>query len=476
MFWREHGGRVAVLAAVLAARAAFAAVPAALPASSLVALNGSPVKRSSAGDWPKYCGTLAMDGRAPGEKLLTRATAPALALLWTRSLSGPVASSPTVADGRVYVGDWAGREWSLDAGTGALLATADLGMTYASQCTPAALGITSAAAVSDGVLFLAGGDDSFYALDAQSLAVVWKTRMGDNSEAGGYYGWCSPAVANGTVLQGVSSNCDNPFVPGRLVALDPATGGEVAAADFTPPGVNGSGVWTSPAVDVAAGKIFVSTASADHLEDGHAFSVIRLDLGTLAIEDEWRIDQPLAAEADYDWGSSPTLFTDANGRRLVGAGQKDGSYYAFDRDHVSDGRVWSTPICRDGSSPQEGQGSLSTAAFDGQLLYMGGGGPLGSTDPTLNGTVAALDPTDGHVVWTRSFEGPVIAPMATVNGLVLSVGGNLAFALDADTGEIVWSFHPKAGCYGGIAISRGRIYFGDLAGNLYCFAVPVPGA
>jgi polyvinyl alcohol dehydrogenase (cytochrome) len=445
----------------------------ALPSLSL-SPSAPPVKRSADGDWPKYCGTLALDGSNSGETLLTRASAPALELLWTRSLGGGVASSPTVVAGRVYVGDWSGREWSLDAGTGSLLATADLGTTYAPQCNPADIGITSAATVSDGLLFVAGGDTSFYALDAESLSVVWKTYMGDNSETGGYYGWCSPAVANGTVLQGVSSNCDNPFVPGRLLALDPATGLQVAAAELTPPGVNGSGVWTSPAVDVAARKIFITTASADHLEDGHAFSVVRLDLGTLAIEDEWRIDQPLAAEADYDWGSSPTLFTDASGKRLVGAGQKDGSYYAFDRDHLAQGPLWSTPICRDGSSPQSGQGSLSTAAFDGRLLYMGGGAPLDSPDPNLLGTLTALDPSDGHVVWTRSFGGPVIAPIASVNGLVLSTAGNLAFALDAATGETLWSFQPGAYCFGGIAISKGRLYFGDLAGHLYCFRVPQP--
>jgi outer membrane protein assembly factor BamB len=464
--------RFAVLVTtLLVGGAALAAGPVALPSPSL-APSASPVKRSAGGDWPKYCGNLAMDGTASGETLLTIASAPALELLWTRSLGGGVASSPTVVAGRVYVGDWAGREWSLDAGTGALLATADLGTTNAPQCNPAVLGITSAATVSGGLLFLAGGDDSFYALDAESLAVVWKTYMGDNSETGGYYGWCSPAVANGTVIQGVSSNCDNPFVPGRLLALDPSTGQQVAAAELTPPGVNGSGVWTSPAVDLQARKIFISTASADHLEDGQAFSVVRLDLGTLAIEDEWRIDQPLAAEADYDWGSSPTLFASASGQRLMGAGQKDGSYYAFDRDHLAQGPVWSTPICQDGSSPQSGQGSLSTAAFDGRLLYMGGGAPLDSADPNLLGTVTALDPADGHVVWTRSFVGPVIAPITSVNGLVLSTAGNLAFVLDAATGDTLWSFQPVAYCFGGIAISNGRLYFGDLAGNLYCFRVP----
>jgi polyvinyl alcohol dehydrogenase (cytochrome) len=413
-----------------------------------------------------------MSGVASGENAIWPATAPALELLWKRELSGPVASSPTVVDGHVFVGDWSGREWALEAATGNLVATADLGTTAAPQCNPGVIGITSSATSDGGLLFLAGGDDGFYALDPATLATVWRVSLGDNGADGGYYGWCSPAIAGGVVLQGVSSNCDDPFVPGRLVALDESSGRIVAAADLTPPGVVGSGVWTSPSVDLAARKIFVTTASATHLDDGYAFSVLRLDLATLAVEDAWRLDEPLAPEADYDWGSSPTLFTAPDGRKLLGAGQKNGSYYAFDRENIQAGPVWSTPICRDGGIPQAGQGTLSTAAFDGTRLYMGGGSPLDSSDPNILGTLTALDPSDGHVLWRQTFSGPVIAPVSYANGVVFSTAGRLAFGLDAATGAILWSFETAGACFGGIAISHGRIVFGDLTGTLYCFSIP----
>ncbi len=428
--------------------------------------------RAADGDWSKYCGDLSMSGVASGEKTISPAAAPGLELLWKRKLSGPVASSPTVIGGRVFVGDWSGREWALEAATGNLLATADLGTTIAPQCNPGTIGITSAAAGSGGLLFLAGGDDGFYALDAATLATLWRVSLGDNSADGGYYGWCSPTIAGSVVLQGVSSNCDNPFVPGRLVALDASSGLVVAAADLTPPGVGGSGIWTSPAVDQGARKVFVTTASATHLDDGYAFSVLRLDLDTLAVEDAWRIDEPLAAEADYDWGSSPTLFTAPDGRKLLGAGQKNGNYYAFDRENIQAGPAWITPLCRDGGIPQAGEGTLSTAAFDGTRLYVGGGGPLDSPDPNIQGTLTALDPSDGHVLWRQTFAGAVIAPVSFANGVVFSTAGRIAFGLNAATGEILWSFETPGACFGGIAISRGRILFGDLTGTLYCFSIP----
>jgi hypothetical protein len=34
------------------------------------------------------------------------------------------------------------------------------------------------------------------------------------------YAWSSPTVANGKVIIGVSSNCDTPFVQGKVIAFN----------------------------------------------------------------------------------------------------------------------------------------------------------------------------------------------------------------------------------------------------------------
>ena len=426
-------------------------------------------------DWPKYCGNLAMTGVAAGERAISPASVGAMALAWTDALPGAVASSPIVVAGRVYVGDWSGIEWSLDAATGAVIASADLGSTAAPKCNPPAIGITSAPDVAGGVLYLAGGDDAFYALDAKTLATRWKTVLGDNSPNGGYYGWCSPAVLGGAVYQGVSSNCDNPFVEGRVDALDAATGAITASINLSGNPVDrshyGSGVWTSPAVDLAAGTLFVTTASATHYDDGYAYSILRLSLDGLGVEDSWKLSpEDFALAPDADWGSSPTLFSDAAGRALVGAGQKNGYYYAFRRDDLSSGPVWKTAIAVPGECPQCGHGTISTAAFDGKRLYMGAGVSL---DYQRAGTVNALDPATGSILWTWAAPGPVLAPVSYANGVVFAAGGKSCVALDAETGALLWEADAPADLFGGIAISNGRIFFGDVAGNLYAYAVPV---
>jgi polyvinyl alcohol dehydrogenase (cytochrome) len=447
----------------------------ALPSSAQLEQSSAIIRRRTSrgpeNDWTRYCASNSMNGVAVGEQVISSASALNLHLVWSQMLKSPIASQPSVALGKLYVGDWGGNEWALDAATGDVIASVNLGQTTSDRCNPPTLGVTSSPAIVDDILYVAGGDDAFYALKADDLSVVWRKSLGDNSETGGYYGWCSPAVAGGKVIQGIASNCDNPFPRGAIVGLDPATGVSLTSNYFVPEDRVGGGVWTSPAIDAEHGKIFVTTGSALAWEDGDAFSIVRLNLDTFAIEDRWKLPNDSGEYWDGDWGSSPTLFTDAKGRQLVGAGQKDGGYYVFDRNDLAAGPVWVAAIAIQGDVPQNGEGTLSTAAFDGKRLYVGGGIPRDNEDPAVMGAVSALDPNTGKLLWRSTFAGPVVAPVSFANGVVFAVGGTTVAAFDAETGTVLWSFEMDAPGFGGIAIARGRAYVGDLAGNLYAFGV-----
>jgi polyvinyl alcohol dehydrogenase (cytochrome) len=439
----------------------------------LIVLLESFTTGAVASDWPKYCANLEMTGVAQSGGALSAATARNLTLRWSTVLTGAIASSPTVVNGRLYIGDWSGNEFAVDASTGTILATVSLGITTQPQCSPDVLGITSSAAIDGGTLFIAGGDDSFYAIDPLTMQIRWKQRLGDNSN--GYYGWCSPAVAGGYVLQGVSSNCDSPFVPGRLVQFDRNSGSFLSDRSLMPyewpHGWAGAGVWTSPAVDIPHQTVYVTTGSANDIEDGYSFSIVRMAMFDLRIIDSWKITT--AKWPDSDWGTSPTLFTDAHGHELVGAGQKDGNYYAFSRDDIADGPLWIAPLTRAGNCPQCGDGIISTAAFDGRRLYVGGGQPIGDTKN--EGSITALDPASGQVRWQLALPRPVIAPISYANGVIATTTGNSLILVDAESGAILSTFAARAECFGGVAITDGGIFFGDLAGNLYCVnANPLP--
>jgi outer membrane protein assembly factor BamB len=429
------------------------------------------LSRGPENDWTRYCASDSMNGVAVGEQVISVVTAPNLHLLWSQMLNGPIASAPSVARGKIYIGDWSGQEWALDSATGDVIASIDLGQTKSDVCNPAILGVTSSPAVVGNIVYVAGGDDAFYALNADTLSVIWRKSLGDNSPTGGYYGWSSPAVAGGNVIQGIASNCDNPFPRGGIVGLDPATGVELKSSYFVPEDKVGGGVWTSPAVDTLNGKIYVTTGSAHSWDDGDSFSIVRLNLDTFEIEDRWKLPNDSGAYWDGDWGSSPTLFTDVDGRQLVGAGQKDGGYYAFDRNDLNAGPVWVAPIAIGGDVPQQGQGTLSTAAFDGKRLYVGGGIPRDNIDRAVFGAVSAVNPANGKILWRHTFDGPMVAPASFANGVVFAVGGKTVVALDAATGSVLWSFDMNNWGFGGIVIARGRAYVGDLDGNLYAFGV-----
>jgi polyvinyl alcohol dehydrogenase (cytochrome) len=426
-----------------------------------------------ASDWPKYCGNLQMTGVASSAGSLSPATARFLAPAWSARV-GPVASQPTVAGDTLYIGDWDGDEWAFDAVTGVPLAFTNLGITTMPQCVPPTIGITSTAAISNGVLYLAGGDDGFYALDSQTLETKWRVSLGDNSATGGYYGWCSPAVARDVVLQGTSSNCDDPFIPGRLLMID-TLGGDVMNDGYMvvpewPHNFSGAGIWTSPAVDLENDAIFVTTGSAKDVEDGHSYSIVRLSLDTLNVESSWKLDR--FDVEDADWGTSPTLFNDATGRQLVGAGEKNGEYFAFLRDAIDAGPIWRTPLAYGGACPLCADGILSTAAFDGERLYVGTGRPLDGQNAL--GSVTALDPATGDIVWQRALSDPVIAPITYANGVLLTTSGAHVIAIDAKSGELLWSYATNGTCVGGVAVTDRGIFAGDLAGTLYAFHVVPP--
>ena len=84
------------------------------------------------------------------------------AIRWRRTI-GPTESSPLVADGLVYVGDWSGRVTALDVHTGATR--------WAFRTGGA---VKSSAALGGGRIFIGSYDGHVYALHARTGRLVWR--------------------------------------------------------------------------------------------------------------------------------------------------------------------------------------------------------------------------------------------------------------------------------------------------------------
>ena len=221
-------------------------------------------------------------GSSPGDTVLSPANAGQLAKLWSFKTGGVVAASATVVGGIVYVGSWDGYEYALDAATGALKWKTFLGITNAPNCSPPSLGVSSAATVSGGVVYVGGGDSFWYALDAGTGSVLWRVFTGDNSAASGHYNWSSPLIYNGFAYVGVASLGDCPLVQGQLLKVSLSTQQVVATFNLVPNGQVGGGIWTSPAVDSLTNTIYMTTGTVANTTQTLSQAIVAVDATTMA--------------------------------------------------------------------------------------------------------------------------------------------------------------------------------------------------
>jgi outer membrane protein assembly factor BamB len=445
------------------------AIAAALPLALLLAPAPAPAA-AAAGDWPTYLHDVQRTSANLDESTLTTADASQLVPLWSVATGGPVATGTTVAGGTAYFGSWDGNEYAVDAATGAVRWKTFLGVTRAPSCFPPAAGVTSTPTVQGGVVYVGGGDSNWYALDATTGAVQWSVFTGDNSVTGGHYNWSSPLLFNGFAYIGVASFGDCPLVPGQLLKVDLSTHQVVATFNAVASGQVGGGIWTSPSMDVVTNTIYVTTGSPG--ADGQPYSqaIVALDAGTLAVKSAWKIP-PSAVVDDSDWSTSPILITDSGSRQLVASMNKNGFLYAFDRTNLAAGPIWQRLIAYGGPCPTCGDASAASAAFAGGVLYVGGGNTTIANSGAL-GSVRALDPAAGAVLWEHPDPAPVVAALAYANGLIVAGAGPTLEVLAAATGRRLYSYTTGSTIYGPPAVSNGRIYAGSVDGHLYAWGLP----
>ncbi len=377
---------------------------------------------------------------------------------WTPG-AGPISGSnkkifatPSVYNGTVFVGANNGVFYALDEQTGAVLWSRFIG--YVQKHTCGARGITSSSTVAPdpvtGVItvYVAGADGYLYALNASTGAVAWQSVVGiPSTTVNDYYNWASPAVHNGHVFMGVSSQCDNPFVRGGLVMYDQQTGAIQAHYYSEPAGVVGGGVWTSAVVD--DNGVFVTTATPcprKGVTDEDACAVVSLDPNTLDRRGAWF---PLYAErpnGDADFGGSPVLFTaDLNGvsTPMVTACNKNGILYGWRQSDVSTGPVWRFRVGQGTAAGQ--QACLAAPVWDGTHLFQAGN-PTTINGVSYRGSIRELDPATGTPVWQVGLPGIVLgSPTMNGNGILavstydISGAPNGTYFLRSSTGAILAS-------------------------------------
>jgi len=491
-----------------------------LPAVHAAATAGGPM---AAPAWAVNGGNIYNTRYQSAETTINTSNVGSLTPKWTVS-TGPltdpnivrgISATPTVEGPYVYVPDWSGHLYKIDAATGKILWTYKIG-TGLNEDTVARTG----AAIYKNELIIGDQPADFakphlaahiIAIDKMTGKQLWSTPADSVNTA---IISQSPIVYHGRVYVGVSSNTEglaaNPNFKdfsfrGSVLSLDAATGKILWRTYTVPMGFNGGPVWNdTAAIDPKLGLLYVGTGNnyttpasvtacqtsggknclpaSDHID-----SILGLDMNSGAIKWSRRVEGsdawtgacktlpsglancPKVEGPDADFDSGPNLFTTTiNGqkRELLGAGQKSGIYWAF--DPATGKTVWQTKVGPGGITGGVGHG-VST---DGTRIYV----PIVNSEhkpymltsgvTTSGGAWSALDAATGKILWQTAdpMGGQDVGATTVANGVVF--GGSLdamghMYALNAATGKILWTFASGGSIGGGPSVVNGVVYWGS---------------
>jgi polyvinyl alcohol dehydrogenase (cytochrome) len=441
---------------------------------------GIPVASAASGDWPTYQFDNARTGFNSDETTLSSSNVANLTVHWSLQAPGnpnSIFAQPVVANGKIHWGSWNGNEYAVNL-SGGNVWSANLGQTVDNACDPPVVGVASTPTVhellnSNTAVYVGGGDASVFALNATNGSTKWLRSLGSSPS---HFVWSSPAVYNGSVYIGNASFGDCPLVQGQLVQLNATTGGIQHVFDVVPSGCAGGGVWGSPTIDEAADRVYFATGNPDpsgNCPSRYTEAVVELNASNLSLIGYWQVRGN--DKADLDFGSTPTLFQGViNGitTKMVGLVNKDGNFYAFKRDALGSGPVWTATIGRNGNCPQCGDGSISPAAFDGQYLFVAGGATkINGTD--CQGSLSQFVPGTGYTVWRHCLlSGPVLGAVAVVNDVAFLGQGNVLMAIHTKTGgNTLFRYYTPSAIWGAPSVSNGVVYFGTVDGTLYALGL-----
>jgi outer membrane protein assembly factor BamB len=408
-------------------------------------------------NWSGYLGGAA-HASSSAATAITPANAANLKRVWNWRCAAPTVTgqpaagfvaSPSVFNGTIYIGCNTGIFYALNEATGAVQWTRMLG--YVTNKTCAARGISATASIAidpangKPAVYVAGGDGYLYALDAATGTVLWKSAIGiPSTTKNDFYTWSSPAVANGKVYIGVSSQCDQPLVPGAgLKAYAMGTGALLKTYLTLPAPELGGSIWSSAAVD-SNGAAFATIGNALPTAKfvGDSSSLVSLNASTLARTGGWRVP-PAQQVEDNDWAASPTIFRATLGgvpTEMVTACKKNGFLYAFKASAITPGPVWSFQV-----GIGTGNGVLSclgAAIWNGSNLFEPGNQTtIGGT--SYAGSIRELNPATGVPVWQTGLPGIILgSPSLDAGGVIAAstygpTTTNGTYLLNATNGAVI---------------------------------------
>ncbi|KAG9152991.1 hypothetical protein Leryth_021945 [Lithospermum erythrorhizon] len=356
--------------------------------------------------------------------------------------------------------------------------------------------ISATPSIVSGVIYFPSWNGNLYAVNAINGALIWKQNIGQLTGLPGTSTTVNVSVSRSTPTVDDDLLIVGIYGPAVVIALRRLTGKLVCLTKVDPGPlslITASGTAylgsfyvaaSSPPIDISRGLVYAGTgnlylAPEDVLQcqrernnqtkpsgpeqcfgpDIHFFSIFAFDIKSGKIVWSTRLegydvfyfvclvpnnpDCPPGPNLDADFGEAPMLLSiNPNGtkRDVVAVVQKSGFAWALDRDNGD--IVWF----------KESRTRLNFTLA-----------PINRT--TTEGAWVALDANTGEIIWStanpsnETFPGPV----TSANGVLFagSVASNgPVYAMDAKNGNILRSYNTGASVYGGASVSYGCVYIG----------------
>jgi len=327
-------------------------------------------------------------------------------LEWRANLTGLIDASPVYSDGKVYVSNWYGwGSWRaglycVNASTGEI------------EWVNENISGASTPTIQDDFIFIGDVTGKLYCINKSDGREVWNITLEKNP---GWYGIASsPLFYNNTIYV-------TTFSEGVLHAID-LNGDElwnVTTGEISP--------YTSPSA--YDGKIFFAGYDGLYCLDESGNKIWRFDASNIT-------NTPSAGYDKVFFATTDTL-------------------YAVD---ISGNEVWNVSL----------NGTMSTAAVGYGNVYIG----------TKDGEMMCFNASSGIEVWNFTANGKIDSSPALSNGVVYfatNTPNGTIYALNASDGELIWgySLNPPSGSYYNIMsspfIAGNRLFIGADDGFLYCF-------
>lgn len=392
--------------------------------------------------WPTYGADIAATATEITRSAVLAQPAVTLTEEWQAPADGAVSGEPVALNGHVYYGTWGDSVYSVDELTGEAQWRTALQPAQPDGAYGPFPRIQSSPLVVGAHLYVAQSGGRVLELDANTGAVVWTSKPVFAATVKDVLR-SSLRYYRGTLYVSLGGLGDVPGEWGGAAALDATTGRILWVTDLQRYTGAGAAVYGTPAIWPEAGLVYVSTGNpviAGPQSNGALYSdsivALRASDGHVA----WAFQSHVNDLNDLDFIAAPNLFRLPDGTMAVGAGEKDGTYYAVD---ARTGQLlWKRSLDELGARTM----ILGTAASGQGLLFVGTE-DVGLTvhawpvnyDSPATGRIVALDPSTGRVIWERRLGGAVPIPPALVGrDLFVADGVGGIYVLDARTGRILW--------------------------------------